>query len=417
MRYPLHLSLTVGLLFCVQAIAAQDGGYSMQPLTDHIYELSYPVEGYLGKVIASVGEDGILLVDTGDKQKAEALKAKLQELWHGEPKVIILSHEHIEHVGGNEIFGTAPVVIGHTSLRSVLKSRYFLFEEYTGATLPEITFSDSLSLFFNGEEIKLISVAGGHSGSDIIVWFTRSGVACVAALCNWPHYPSIDNTTGDVNKYPGAVKRVIDMLPEGTKVISGHGSDCTMAEFRQFHDMLTQTSDIVKRGLAHGKTMQALQQEDALKEFRKYDGSYTSTNDWIAYLAKGIQGAPKDTRKLLYDPIYYALKDGGADAAVITYDSLKRDHPDDYLFDDKTLPLIGYMLYGKGRYAEAVGLLKLGLRDYSTGEYAGLSYKVLGRICEKTNDTAQAVINYRKLLELEPADTATAARIRKLERK
>jgi len=86
------------LLFCVQAAPAQDNGYTVEQLSDHIYKLSYQATGYVVKVIASVGDDGILLIDTGHKQKADALKAKLMELWQGTPKVIIISHEHIEHL-------------------------------------------------------------------------------------------------------------------------------------------------------------------------------------------------------------------------------------------------------------------------------------------------------------------------------
>jgi len=403
------------LLLGVHTVMAQDSGYSVTQLNDHIYELSHEYSGYTTKVIVSAGDDGILLVDTGDKDHAEALKSLLEERWHGNPKVIILSHEHIEHIGGNEVFGTDPVVIGHSSLRSVLKSRYFLFEEYTDATLPEITFDDSISLFFNGEEIKLISAAGGHSGSDIIVWFTGSNIACVGALCNWPHYPSIDNTTGDVRKYPEAVKRVIDLLPENTMIVPGHGKDCSMAEFRQFYDMLVRTGEIVRDGLAQGKNMETLQKDSVLKDFKSYEGSYTSADAWIEYLVKGIQDTNPETRKSIFEDMYYTMKDKGLEAAVARYRYLMQHQAGEYDLDDKSPAIIGYLYFNQGRYPETIGFMHLSLEEYPDGPYAGLSYKLLAQSYEETNDIDNALINYKKLMELDPADTTTAAKVRELE--
>ncbi len=406
------------MTICFQIASAQDGGdYSVTELNDHIFKLSYDAGGYVVKVIASVGEDGILLVDTGDKEKAEALKAKLQELWQGAPQIIILTHEHIEHFGGNEIFGNSPIVIGHSSLRTRLKQGYFLFNEFTEATFPDIAFHDSLSLYFNGEEIRLISLAGGHSGSDIIVWFTKSNIACVAALCNWPHFPSIDGKTGDVLKYVDAVKNVIELLPTNIKIVSGHGEDCSMKELRDFHDMLVQTRSIVENELTKGKTLEAIQKEDALKDFKHYEGGYTSVDKWIEYLANGLQGKAKDTRKNLFEPMYYALKDKGIDSALILYASLKRDHAEEYEFKETTPAIIGYILFENQRYAEAIGFFKLSVQEYPQGAYAGLSYDYLGKAFEKTGDIKQAIESYRKLLELNPEDSAAAEALKALENK
>lgn len=413
----LHLCMAIGLVLCFQTVASQENPWNVKQLSDHIYQLRHDLPGYPVKVIVSVGDDGILMVDAGDRDHAEALKAKVQELWHGEPKVIILSHEHPEHIGGCETFGTTPDVYGHSSLRTVLKKRYYLFEEFTEATFPGVTVEDSLSIPFNGEEVRLVSVAGGHSGSDIIVWFTGSQVAFVQALCNWPHFPSIDNTTGDVNTYVEKVKQVVDLLPENTQIIPGHGEDCSRAEFRRFHDMLVQTSDIVKTEVAKGKTLEQLQQEDVLKEFKAFEGSYTSANDWIKYLVKGMEGRHVESGKSLYEAMYNELKVGGLDAAIAHYLMLKRDHENEYTFDETTLAIIGYMLFKHDKYPEAIGFMKLSLSEYPKGTYASLSYQVLGKCYEETNDIDLALENYRKLVELEPADSTTIAKIRELEQR
>lgn len=410
--------IVAGLLVSGIGVSAQESNdYAVKKVSDHIYELSYDAGGYMVKVIVSVGDDGILLVDSGHKEKDEALKAKLQELWQGLPKIIILTHEHIEHIGGNEIYGRSPVVIGHSSLRTRLTEGHFLFDEFTDATFPDIAFSDSMSVYFNGEEIRLISLAGGHSGSDIMVWFTKSNVACVGALCNWPHFPSIDEETGDVRKYPEDVNKVIELLPSDIKLISGHGEDCSMAELKKFHEMLVQTRNIVEAELAKGKTVETLEKEDVLKNFKSYEGGYTSANRWIEYLASSLQNKAKDTRKSLYEPMYYTLRDKGIDSAIAVYTMLKRDHADEYKFEETTPAIIGYLLFQRGKYPEAIRFFELGLKEYPEGAYTGVSYEYLGKTFEKTGDVGQALRNYKELLKLNPQDSVTAKTIKDLEKK
>ncbi|SYZ74785.1 putative Beta-lactamase [Candidatus Zixiibacteriota bacterium] len=409
--------ILISLIISVQVVSAQESrDYSVKKIRDHIYELSYDAGGYPVKIIASVGNDGILLVDSGERERAEALKAKLLEMWKGAPAVIILTHEHIEHIGGNEIFGKSPLVIGHSSLRTRLKESHFLFDEYTEASLPDITFNDTLSLYFNGEEIRLISLAGGHSASDIMVWFTKSNVAGVQALCNWPHFPSIDDKNGDVEKYIADAGKTLALLPPDILIVPGHGEDCSMAEFQKFHDMLVQTHEIVKNELAAGKSMEMLQKEDVLKDFKGYEGGYTSANRWIKYLAQGIQKKTTDSRKELYEPLYYALRDKGIDSAIAEYYRLKKNHFDEYEFDETIPAIIGYKLFYMKKDLEAVRFFELSLKEYPRGVYAGLSYQLMAESYEKTGDLKLALKNYKELIKLNPADSAIAGKIKELEK-
>ena len=103
----------VGIAALIGAIpiwGQENNGFEIVQLADHLYKLSIDGGGYTVKVIASVGDDGILLVDSGQEQTAEQLKTDLKTLADGTPKIIINTHEHVEHLGGNAIFGSDPVV-------------------------------------------------------------------------------------------------------------------------------------------------------------------------------------------------------------------------------------------------------------------------------------------------------------------
>jgi glyoxylase-like metal-dependent hydrolase (beta-lactamase superfamily II) len=395
------------------AFAQEEDKMDVTQLAEHIYELSYDGGGYMVKVIASVGDDGVLLVDAGQKDSAEKVKATLQTLKDETPKIIISTHDHVEHIEGNAIFKGEPLIIGHTLLPIRLKSGIHLFDEFPEEAMPDLTFDDSISLKFNGEEIKIIACTGAHTDNDIIVWFTESKVACVGAICNGTDFPSVDRS-GDVLKYADVAGRVIDMLPDDTRIIPGHGRDCTMDEFRAFRTMLMGTTEIVKKGLAQGKDLAALQQEKVLIDYESWGGSYTSMDQWIKYLVGGLTG--EVLKQTPYEPMYYAIADKGAGAAVDYYFDFKSGN-DEYDFRNTDLVFIAYKLYGGGRTAESIPFFERSLKEYPDGEYTELSYTYLGRAYNAAGDAPAALKNYKMALAMNPENSHAAEMVEKLEKK
>jgi len=411
--------LTILCLILLASCAAseEEPVWKVTQIRDHIYELTTDGGGYAVKVIASVGDDGLLIVDAGQKRTAEDLKTALQTLGYGLPAIIINTHSHIEHTAGNMVFGKAPVIIGHENLRTRLTSGGFLFDEFPEEALPEITFADSLNLFFNGELVRLVAFPGAHDDSDIIVWFTGSKIVCVGALVNGRHFPSVDEKTGDVLKYPEITGRVISLLPEDVTIVPGHGEDCTLADARVFHDMLVKTTEIVRVGLAQGKDAATLQKEDVLADWADFEISYVDRATWIEYLATGLagEGSPRDTRETLHEPMYYAIKQQGVDAAIKQYHELKASRRDDYKFDEDTLVGIAYKLYTNDKYPEAVKFFELCAGEYPAGKYTALCFNFTGNAYSKMNNRELAIKSYRRALEIAPGDEYATKKLEELD--
>ena len=410
-----NVCITLALLVAIATLpchAGEDVEIAVTQLADHIYELSYDGGGYTVKVVASVGDDGILLVDAGQKAASEQLKASLAALKDETPKIIISTHEHVEHVGGNAMYGGAPIIIGHTILRSRLRSGSYLFQEFPDEALPDVTFDDSLSIHFNGEEIKIIAFPGSHSDNDVIVWFTDSRVACVGAICNGFDFPSVDRS-GDVLRYADVVGRVISWLPDDAKIVPGHGKDCTMDDLRGFHDMLVKTTEIVRQGVSQGKDAATLQQEKVLKDWESYGGSYTSVDRWIKYLVDGLTSTGKQAS--IYEPMYYAIRDRGPLAAIEHYFELKTSQPEKYRFRETDLAILGYLLYTNNRAEESIPFFERSNDEYPDGMYAELCYSYLGHAYNSTGNTEKALENFKRALELNPDNTEAAEKIAELE--
>ncbi len=403
------LPLLVG---AVSIRAQEKSQIEVTRLADRIYELSYDGGGYTVKVIASIGEDGILLVDTGQRERAEDIKATLMTLRNEAPRIIINTHVHEEHLGANHMWGKKPFIIGHRILRSAMLSGSYLFNEFPEEALPNIMITDSTIIHFNGEDIVIFPVPAAHTDHDLVVWFTGSKVACVGAVCNGHDFPSVDYITGNVMNYPAVAKSVLDFLPEDALIVPGHGADCSMEDFRSFCDMLVKTTETVARYAAESMDVEAMKAANILADWSSYGGSYTSIDAWIETLAKGIRG--EKVKQRAWEPMYYAIKERGADAAVEYYFELKSSRADDYGFFDSDLAFIAYKLYMNNRKAESIPFFERYLIEHPNGQYNEFSYEHLGFAYEFLGHKDLALKNFRRALELKPENKAAAAKIAEL---
>jgi glyoxylase-like metal-dependent hydrolase (beta-lactamase superfamily II) len=415
MRTLLCVLLVIVLVFRGVAAAAQSPTFTVTQLTKHLYLLTTDQGSYTTNTLASVGDDGVLLVDTQSKDVAEELKSVVDAFGKGLPKYIINTHRHVEHVGGNAIFGSAPVVIAHALVRHKLRSGSFLFEEFPDATLPDVTLTDSLNIHFNGERITVHALTGAHDDNEIIVHFTDSKVVHLSSLVNGFTFPSVD-ADGDVLAFARLVERAMELLPQDVVIVSGHNEPGSWSDLRSYRDMLTTTTALVRNGLAQGKNVTTLQEEEVLADWESYGASYVSVNGWIEYLAEGLERRV-DNRSTVFEPLYYKWRDEGAEAAVEYYFALKRDRSSEYRFGETTLLAIGTKLLSNGHVQAAVTFLEASLQDYPESRYGYYVNYKLAQAHDELGNTERAIVHCERALALNSEYGAAAALLERLKRK
>jgi glyoxylase-like metal-dependent hydrolase (beta-lactamase superfamily II) len=400
---------TLLIILITSAVCAQEPPtVTVTKLTDQIYDYTTDQGEYTTHALAFVGDDGLLIVDTQAKSDAEEFKKAVDTLGYGTPRYIINTHRHVEHIGGNVLFGSEPVTIAHALYPEKLTRGSYIFEEYPPEVYPDITVADSLTLFFNGDEIRIIDVGGSHDDNEIMVHFTKNKVVHLSSLVNGFNFPSID-ADGSVKEFIPLVQRAIELLPDDVAVVSGHNRVGNMDDMRAYVEMLVATSAIVAEGLAAGKDIAQMQEEKVLADWDAYAASYVSTDEWIAYLVEGPgMEAREESKPNLYEPLYYAWKEAGVDGAIAKYKELKSDHPDEYEFRDVVLLVIGIKFLGKGEHENALKFLELNLAEYEEGDY-GYYTNYEAAVCYKELGNKELAIQHcEKSLELNP-DFAGAA--------
>lgn len=409
------MKLSVMLSLLVASILVTPPAYSQAPsrievakVTGNIHELTvtYP---YVSNFLASVGDDGILLVDAGSKSTLAELDSVVKTLGNGRVKIIVSTHAHTEHTGGNMAFGKDVTKIAHDNVRTRMQQGTYLLEEFPEDALPTVTFTDSMSLYFNGEKIRLIAIPGAHDDGDIIVHFTKSGVVSTGALCTGMHFPTIDRVGGNALEYPEAVQRLISLVPDDVVLVPGHGRRCSIAEEKEFQNMLATTVEIVKSGLAAGRDVAALQRDSVLAGWTSYEGGFSSASEWIQSIANAVQGVkPKKPSAV---ELYYAQKGMGIDSAIAKWYELKRTNPEDYSFGEGQLVVFGYYLLGKGQYQDAIKIFEVYVNDFPD---SWNSYDCLAEAHMNAGNKELARKYYEKSLELNPGNTNAVEMMKKL---
>ena len=156
------LFAVLALLAFGSLAAAQDDLSKVEIKATKVNGNIYMLEGAGGNIGVSVGEDGILIVDDEFAPLADKIRAALKNLGEGKLKFILNTHWHGDHTGGNAPLGRDAPIIAHDNVRKRLSTeqRSEFFKTTTPASpkeaLPVITFDQSLSVHFNGEEIRVI---------------------------------------------------------------------------------------------------------------------------------------------------------------------------------------------------------------------------------------------------------------------
>jgi glyoxylase-like metal-dependent hydrolase (beta-lactamase superfamily II) len=179
--------------------------------------------------VISVGPDGVFLVDANLAVASDSLLAAVRRVGGGVPRLIATTHYHGDHTEGLEHFVPPAIAVAPARQRARLASdSVFLGERpLHPASLPAITFTDSLRIYFNGDTIDIFTPAvfGGHTDGDAIVHFRTSRILCVGDYLFLDKYPLIDfQAGGDLEGYLTVIETLFRACPKNTTVIPGHGT-------------------------------------------------------------------------------------------------------------------------------------------------------------------------------------------------
>jgi glyoxylase-like metal-dependent hydrolase (beta-lactamase superfamily II) len=260
----------------------------------------YMLEGAGGNIGASVGDDGIVVVDDQYAPLADRIQAALKGITDKPVRFIINTHYHGDHTGGNEFFQKQAPIIAHDNVRKRLEeggmagnggSMQMEQKKATPGALPIITFDHDVTVHLNGEDIRALHVPAGHTDGDSIIYFPKSNVVHMGDDFVTYGLPFIDvNAGGSIDGMIDGTEKAIADLPADVKVIPGHGPVSNLDDVRNFVKMLKDTRAAVSDALAKKMTLEQMKEQKILDPWKKYSGEFISTDVFLETLYNSLTG-------------------------------------------------------------------------------------------------------------------------------
>lgn len=234
--------------------------------------------GQGGTIGYLVNADGAVAVDSQFMNTAELCVAGLKPRAPKGIAMLLNTHHHGDHTGGNMAF--KPLVrriVAHANCakwqRTVAEQAGTLAQQ----AIADVTYTDTWSESFGNERIEMRHYGPGHTSGDSVVTFQQANVIHLGDLMFNHAHPNIDRAAGArIDNWIVLLERVAKTASADTVFIAGHAMNQSprmeRAGVLAFRDYLTALLEAGRRAVASGQSKEELQKLPALKSFEDYVG-------------------------------------------------------------------------------------------------------------------------------------------------
>ena len=276
----------VGFAVPVMAQGQQDFS-KVEIVTTKISDNFVALEGQGGRIGVLHGPDGVFMVDSQFAPLGEKIVAAIRKVSDQPIKVLVNTHVHGDHTGGNEHFGKMGATI---IARPMLRQRLIKPNppaaggpapaSAPAAALPTYTPDGVTRMSMNGETIDLIPLPLAHTDGDTAVKFRKNDVLMTGDVYRSVGYPNIDRANG------GSLKGILEAFDTliaaagpSTKVLPGHGPITNRAGMVRHQRMAVTVRDRVAKLVAEGKTQEQVVAAKVTKDFDDATGNAAASAD------------------------------------------------------------------------------------------------------------------------------------------
>jgi cyclase len=252
-------------------------------------------------VVVHVGEDGVLLVDSGSAPMADALLNAVKAITTQRIRMIINTCADPDHVGGNDEVGSTGVAINPDSFSDEEHATVLAHENvllrmsaprgpgdsdtlFPVAMWPNETYTSKFrSMYLNDDAIQVMRETGAHSDGDSMVFFRRADVIATGDILDLRHFPVIDPAKGgSIQGELASLNRLLDVTvpaiplvlkPGRTLLVPGHGRISDYGELVEYRDMITVIRDIIEDMIGRGMTLEQVKGANPTQGYRRRYGA------------------------------------------------------------------------------------------------------------------------------------------------
>jgi glyoxylase-like metal-dependent hydrolase (beta-lactamase superfamily II) len=285
----------LSLVACLATIAS-----AQEIQTTPVQGNVYLITGAGGNIAVQIGDQGVLVVDTGLAGTSERVLAAIRKLSPKPIQYVLNTHVHADHTGGNDAIRkagatfTAANVTGNlvdVAIGAQLFAQDNVLQRMSApsgkqppvptADWPTETYiTGRKAMSFNNEPVIMIHQPHAHTDGDSLVFFRRSDVLVTGDIFVTTSYPFIDlERGGSIQGEIDALNTILEIAvpgrqdEAGTYIIPGHGRICDAPELLEFRDMVTIIRDRIQAAIKKGMTLDQVKAAGLTKD---YDARYSA---------------------------------------------------------------------------------------------------------------------------------------------
>jgi cyclase len=223
-----------------------------------------------GRAMALFGPDGVLMVDTQNRQVAEKTLKAIRSFTDGPLRILVNTHVHSDHTGANAFFAKQGALIySQENLRNEML-RPPARADGTPAPAPDMTGipaatyhynqatsgEPAVTFHMNGETVDFIPMMPSHTAGDTIVRFRNANVIYIEDFYRNFGYPFADQANGgSIKGMLDAVDLIQKLAGPDTTLIPGHGTLVKKQDLMAYRAMIVDVMAKVKSLHDQGKSL------------------------------------------------------------------------------------------------------------------------------------------------------------------
>ena len=263
----------VQLLLPASDAIAQENKRSITDLGKGIYRF----QDNLHYSVFIVGKQGVLLTDPINTEAATWLRKEIRQRWGNLPvKYVIYSHNHLDHIGGGEVFRDRDthIVAHELAAQDIRRNRM-------PTAMPDITFSDRLQLDFEGRAIELQYYGPNNGAGNISFYVPDAKLLFVVDWIVLKRLPFREMYYYDLEGTIASLKAVLQL--DFDLVAPGHSVVGNKEDVRESLAYLEELRDAVLHGMNDGKSLEQMQRDIRLDKYRHF----ANYEQWLPLNIKG----------------------------------------------------------------------------------------------------------------------------------
>ena len=223
-----------------------------------------------------VTPEGVIATDPISAEAATWLEAEIAERFNQPVKYLILSHDHADHSSGGEVFADTATVIAHE------RAKAMIIGERRPTAVPDITFSDRMTVEMGGKQVELIHVGRNHSDNSIVMLFPEERTLFAVDFISTGRLPYRTLSDAYYPDWVDSLRQVerldFDILAPGHGAM---GAKEDVADHRRYHEDLYNAVVAAARA---GESLEEMKASITLEEYKDW-GAYA---DWRELNIEGV---------------------------------------------------------------------------------------------------------------------------------